>query len=163
YYQVSTRRVIESTYNYILIAGAAMMSWVLSYYQALDPGVNYLIENDFSPTVFLLILMLIYVVLGTFMEPNSAMLIIVPLSVPIIQGLGIDPIAAGIVTVMSIRLGTVTPPYGLSALLASKIAGTNMLKMMKQIIIFVFIYLAAILLIIYIPQIATFLPNLLMD
>src|SRR5699024_12728359 len=86
YYQVSTRRVIESTYNYILIAGAAMMSWVLSYYQALDPGVNYLIENDFSPTVFLLILMLIYVVLGTFMEPNSAMLIIVPLSVPIIQG-----------------------------------------------------------------------------
>ena len=163
YIQVIRRAVIDSASIYILIAAAAIMSWVLSYYQALDPAVNYLIENEFSPTFFLIILMLIYVVLGTFMEPNSAMLIIVPLSVPIIQGLGIDPIAAGIITVMSIRLGTVTPPYGLSALLASKIAGTNMLKMMKQIIIFVLIYLAAVVLIIYIPEIATFLPNLLMD
>lgn len=163
YIQVIRRSVIDSASIYILIAAAAIMSWVLSYYQALDPAVNYLIENEFSPTTFLIILMLIYVVLGTFMEPNSAMLIIVPLSVPIIQGLGIDPIAAGIITVMSIRLGTVTPPYGLSALLASKIAGTNMLKMMKQIIIFVLIYLAAVVLIIFIPEIATFLPNLLMD
>src|SRR5699024_6708312 len=86
YIQVIRRAVIDSASIYILIAAAAIMSCVLSYYQALDPAVNYLIENDFSPTVFLLILMLIYVVLGTFMEPNSAMLIIVPLSVPIIQG-----------------------------------------------------------------------------
>jgi|SRR5690625_4132305 len=163
YIQVIRRSVIDSASIYILIAAAAIMSWVLSYYQALDPAVNYLIENEFSPTTFLIILMIIYVILGTFMEPNSAMLIIVPLSVPIIQGLGIDPIAAGIITVMSIRLGTITPPYGLSALLASKIAGTNMLKMMKQIIIFVLIYLFAVVLIIFIPEIATFLPNLLMD
>src|SRR5699024_8475936 len=162
YIEVIKRAVIDSASIYLLIA-AAIMSWVLSYYKALDPAVNYLVENDFSPTVFLFILMIIYVILGTFMEPNSAMLIIVPLSVPIIQGLGIDPIAAGIITVMSIRLGTVTPPYGLSALLASKIAETNMLKMMKQILIFVLIYLIVVVLIIFIPEIATFLPNLLID
>src|SRR5699024_12421063 len=106
--------------------------------------------------------MIIYVILGTFMEPNSAMLIIVPLSVPIIQGLGIDPIAAGIITVMSIRLGTVTPPYGLSALLASKISETNMLKMMKQILIFVLIYLIVVVLFIFIPEFVIFLSILFM-
>src|SRR5699024_9575885 len=99
YIEVIKRAVIDSASIYLLIAAAAIMSWVLSYYKALDPAVNYLVENDFSPTVFLFILMIIYVILGTFMEPNSAMLIIVPLSVPIIQGLGIDPIAAGIITV----------------------------------------------------------------
>ncbi|WP_040977887.1 TRAP transporter large permease [Oceanobacillus jeddahense] len=163
YIPVIRRAVIDSASIYILIAAAALMSWVLSYYRALDPAVNFLIENDFSPIMFLLLIMVLYVILGTFMEPNSAMLIFVPLSVPVIHGLGIDPVVAGIVTVMSIRLGTVTPPYGLSALLASKIAGTNMLKMMKQITIFVLIYMVSILMIIFIPQIVTFLPNLLMN
>ncbi|MFD1415799.1 TRAP transporter large permease [Oceanobacillus jeddahense] len=157
------RSVIDSASIYILIAAAALMSWVLSYYRTLDPAINFLIENDFSPTMFLILIMILYVILGTFMEPNSAMLIFVPLSVPVIQGLGIDPIVAGIVTVMSIRLGTVTPPYGLSALLASKIAETNMLKMMKQIIIFVLIYMFSVLIIIFIPQIVTFLPEMLME
>ncbi|GAE31815.1 hypothetical protein JCM9152_3307 [Halalkalibacter hemicellulosilyticusJCM 9152] len=64
---------------------------------------------------------------------------------------------------MAIRLGTVTPPYGLSSLLAAKVAETNVLKMMRHILMFVFIYLFAILLIIFIPEIVTFLPNLLMD
>src|SRR5699024_1047353 len=82
YIEVIKRAVIDSASIYLLIAAAAIMSWVLSYYKALDPAVNYLVENDFSPTVFLFILMIIYVILGTFMEPNSAMLIIVPLSVP---------------------------------------------------------------------------------
>src|SRR5699024_11968609 len=102
--------------------------------------------------------MIIYVILGTFMEPNSAMLIIVALSVPIIQGLGVDPIAAGIITVMSIRLGTVTPPYGLSALLAAEIAQTTLLKMMQQIRIFVLIDLLVGVVMIFIPGVATYVP-----
>ena len=97
------------------------------------------------------------------MEPNSAMLIFVPLLLPVIHGLGIDPTAAGIITVMAIRLGTVTPPYGLSTLLASQIAGTNVIQMMKYILIFCGIYLLSILLIIFFPGIVTFLPNLLMN
>jgi TRAP-type C4-dicarboxylate transport system permease large subunit len=63
---------------------------------------------------------------------------------------------------MAIRLGTVTPPYGLSTLLSAKIAGTNVLKMMKHIVIFVIIYLVSILSIIVFPKIVTFLPDLLM-
>ncbi|WP_153722978.1 TRAP transporter large permease [Sporosarcina cascadiensis] len=163
YYEVSKRATMDSAVIYILIAAAALLSWVLAYYEAMDPIVNILLENNFSPTAFLLMLTLLYVILGTFMEPNSAMLIFVPLLLPVMHGLGVDPIVTGIVTVMAIRLGTVTPPYGLSSLLASKIAGTNMLKMMKHILIFVFIYLISILFIIFIPQLATFLPNLLMN
>lgn len=162
YMEVMHRAVTDSASIYILIAAASFLSWVLSYYQALDPVVNFIVGNDFSAFAFLLLLVLLYFVLGTFMEPNSAMLIFVPLSVPVIRGLGIDPVVAGIVTVMAIRLGTVTPPYGLSTLLAAKIADTNVLKMLRHIIIFVVIYFISILSIIVFPKIVTFLPDLLM-
>src|SRR5699024_10768703 len=122
YIEAVRKAVIDSSIIYILIASAAILSWVLTYYQTLDPLVNFLIENEFSPTMFLILLTLLYFALGTFMEPNSAMLIFVPLLLPVKIGLGIDPLVAGIVTVMAIRLGTVTPPYVLSTLLASQIA-----------------------------------------
>ncbi|TSB47303.1 TRAP transporter large permease [Alkalicoccobacillus porphyridii] len=162
YYEVTKRATIDSATIYILIAAASLLSWVLTYYQALDPIVNVFVENNFSPVTFLLMITLLYLIVGTVMEPNSAMLIFVPILLPIKTALGIDPVLAGIVTVMAIRLGTVTPPYGLSSLLASKIAGTNMMKMLKYILIFVFIYLIAIMIVIFIPQFATFLPELLL-
>lgn len=163
YVEVTRKAVIDSATIYILIAAAALLSWVLTYYRAMQPLINFLLDNNFHPFLFMLMLVILYVFLGTFMEPNSAMLIFVPLLLPVMQGLQIDPVVAGIVTVMAIRLGTVTPPYGLSSLLAAKVAGTNVLKMMKHILIFCFIYLFAILLIIVFPDIVTFLPNLLMD
>lgn len=163
YIEAIRKSVVDSASIYILIAAAAILSWVLTYYQTLDPLVNYLLENEFSPAMFLIILTLLYFLLGTFMEPNSAMLIFVPLLLPVKIGLGIDPLVAGIVTVMAIRLGTVTPPYGLSSLLASQIAGTNVIKMMKHILIFCLLYFITILLIIFFPAIATFLPYTFME
>jgi len=157
------KAAIDSATIYILIAAASILSWVLTYYHALTPVIEFFLNNDVHPIIFLILLTLLYVVLGTFMEPNSAMLIFVPLLLPVIHGLGIDPTAAGIITVMAIRLGTVTPPYGLSTLLASQIAGTNVIQMMKYILIFCGIYLLSILLIIFFPGIVTFLPNLLMN
>ncbi|WP_227937186.1 TRAP transporter large permease [Alkalihalobacillus deserti] len=162
YMEVIKKAATDSATIYILIAAAALLSWVLTYYEAMQPLIDFLLINEFNPILFLLILTLLYVILGTFMEPNSAMLIFVPLLLPVVHGLGIDPVVAGIVTVMAIRLGTVTPPYGLSSLLAAKVAETNVLKMMKHIMIFVVIYLVSIILIILIPSIVTFLPNLMM-
>lgn len=162
YIEVTKKAALDSATIYILIAAASFLSWVLTYYQTMQPMVEFLVNNNFNATLFLMILTMLYVFLGTFMEPNSAMLIFVPLLLPVMRGLGINPLVAGIVTVMAIRLGTVTPPYGLSSLLAAKIAETNVLKMMKHIVIFVVIYLVAIVMIIFIPGIVTLLPNLLM-
>ncbi|SDI79748.1 TRAP transporter large permease [Alteribacillus bidgolensis] len=163
YMDVSKQAAMDAATIYILIAAAAFLSWVLTYYKAMDPIIQFLINSDVSPAGFLILLTLLYVVLGTFMEPTSAMLIFVPLLLPVMNALEIDPIVAGIVTVMAIRLGTVTPPYGLSSLLASKVAGTNVMKMLNHILIFVGVYLGSILIIIFFQDIVTFLPNLFMD
>ncbi|GAE31816.1 TRAP-type C4-dicarboxylate transport system [Halalkalibacter hemicellulosilyticusJCM 9152] len=90
YMKVTWKAVIDSATIYILIAAAALLSWVLTYYQAMQPLINFLLENNFNPLLFLLLLTVLYVFLGTFMEPNSAMLIFVPLLLPVMQGLQID-------------------------------------------------------------------------
>ncbi|MGY4691671.1 TRAP transporter large permease [Salibacterium sp. K-3] len=163
-YAAATKKAaMESSIIYILIAAAGFLSWVLTYYEVMDPIVNFLINSNVSPSAFLLLLMLLYVILGTFMEPTSAMLIFVPLLLPIMESLQIDPVVAGIVTVMAIRLGTVTPPYGLSTLMASKIAETNVIKMLKHILLFVFVYMLSIIIIIFFQDLVTFLPDLFIE
>ncbi|RSL30095.1 TRAP transporter large permease [Salibacterium salarium] len=163
YLEATKRAAMESSIIYILIAAAGFLSWVLTYYEVMDPIIQFLINSNVSPSVFLLLLTLLYVILGTFMEPTSAMLIFVPLLMPIMESLQINPVVAGIVTVMAIRLGTVTPPYGLSTLMASKIAETNVIKMLKHILLFVVVYLLSIIIIIYFQDLVTFLPNVLID
>ncbi|MFD2706257.1 TRAP transporter large permease [Salibacterium lacus] len=163
-YGAATKKAaMESSVIYILIAAAGFLSWVLTYYEVMDPIINFLINSNVPASAFLLLLMLLYVILGTFMEPTSAMLIFVPLLLPVMESLQIDPVVAGIVTVMAIRLGTVTPPYGLSTLMASKIAETNVIKMLKHILLFVFVYMLSIIVIIFVPDLVTFLPDLFID
>lgn len=94
------------------------------------------------------------------MEPASAMLIFVPLLRPIVTYLAINPVALGIITVMSIRVGTITPPYGLSTLMAAKIAEVSVPKMMKHILILLGFYMFVVFVLIFFQDIILFLPNI---
>lgn len=160
YIKVTKEAATSSATIFIMIACASFLSWVLTYYQVMLPVVDFVQHSSLNATTFLLILTVIYVVLGTFMEPNSAMLIFVPLLAPIVNLLHINPTVLGVITVMAIRLGTVTPPYGLSTLVVSKIAKTNVMKMMKEIIIFCVFYILVIVALILFQDLITFLPNL---
>jgi C4-dicarboxylate transporter, DctM subunit len=151
--------VIDASVIYLLIAVASFMAWVLTYYQVMIPILEAIKASNVGPEGFLVLLTLLYVLLGTFMEPASAMLIVVPLLVPIVELLNIDPTVVGIVTVMAIRVGTVTPPYGLSALMAARIAETTVLRMMKYIVIFVVFYVIVVFLLIYFQDAILFLPR----
>src|SRR5699024_4989765 len=99
YIEAVRKAVIDSSIIYILIASAAILSWVLTYYQTLDPLVNFLIENEFSPTMFLILLTLFYFVLETFMEPNSAILLFLLLFLRVKIGLVLDLLFAVLVIV----------------------------------------------------------------
>jgi len=94
------------------------------------------------------------------MEPCSAMLIFVPLLSPVVDLLNLDPTVVGIITVMAIRVGAITPPYGLCSLVAARIANTNILKMMKLILTFLIFYVLVVVILIFFPDIILFLPKL---
>lgn len=163
YVEITKKSARDAATIYVLIAVASFFSWVLTYYEAMEPIVEYIQNSNVSATGFLLMLTVLYVILGTFMEPASAMLIFVPLLLPLMNSLGVNPTVAGIVTVMAIRVGTVTPPYGLCSLMAAKIAGTNVAKMMKYIVGFTLFYAGTIVLIIYFQDIVMILPKIFLN
>lgn len=160
YYEVTKQSVIESATIFMLIAVASFFSWILTYYEVMLPIIDVVKEADLSPIGFLIVVTLIYLLIGTFMEPASAMLIFVPLLMPVMELLEIDPTVAGIITVMAIRLGTVTPPYGLSTLMAAKIAETSVVKMMPQILLFCGLYFLMLVLMIFFQDIILILPRM---
>ena len=157
------RAVVDSAVIYLLIASASFLAWVLTYYRVMLPIVAAIEASNLGANGFLLLLTFIYVILGTFMEPASAMLIVVPLLAPVVQLLQLNPTVVGIVTVMAIRVGTITPPYGLSALMAAKIAQTSIMSMMKYILLFLGFYLVVIVLLVYFQDLILFLPERLLN
>lgn len=148
---------------FFLIMSATLFSWILTYFQVLHPLIELLkgIPN-INPELFLILITIVYLLLGTFMEANSIVLIVVPLVLPIVEYLKIDLIVFGIITVIATRVGSITPPYGLCSMMAAEIAGTKVSKMTKYIVIFVGLFFLNLLVCIYFPEVILFLPKILL-
>lgn len=110
--------------------------------------------------LFLIFVNLVLFVMGQFMEPSSVILIMTPLLLPIATQLGIDPIHFGVVMVVNMELGMLTPPVGLNLFVASSLSGLSLKDVTLCVIPWLCILLLGLGLITYIPQISLWLPNL---
>lgn len=141
------------------VATASIFGWLISYYRVPRMLMEYVhIENPVLLMIFASGAMLLF---GTFMDALPAMAILGPLFLPLVRAHGIHPVHFGVVSVVSLALGFITPPYGLSLLIASKIAGIPMTKALKDTMLFFAVALLVILAMILFPQIVLALPKLL--
>jgi len=113
-----------------------------------------------DPTLFLMVVIVIFMLVGLFVEGTAAMLIFVPVFMPLVQGFGIDQLQFAIIVIITLLIGTITPPVGLQLFIAADIAKLSVFKV--DIWPFVAIMLAVVLAIVFIPGLATWLPSLLM-
>lgn len=97
--------------------------------------------------------------MGQFMEPSSVIMIMTPLLLPIALALGIDPIHFGVVMVVNMELGMLTPPVGLNLFVASSLTGLSLKDVTTSVLPWLGIMLVGLLLITYIPDISLWLPN----
>ncbi len=111
--------------------------------------------------VFLLMLNLVLVVLGMFMEVSSAIVILVPILMPVIKSLGIDMVQLGIVMVFNMCIGSISPPFGTVIYLVGPLLKISVEDFTKALIPFLILMLIMLLLVTFVPQISLFLPNLL--
>ncbi|NIZ03667.1 TRAP transporter large permease [Thalassospira lucentensis] len=111
---------------------------------------------------FLIVVNIVLLIAGNFMEPSAILLIMAPILFPIAMQLGIDPIHLGIIMVVNMEIGMITPPVGLNLFVTSGITGMPLLKVVKAAFPWLMILLAFLILITYIPEISTWLPNSLM-
>tara|TARA_Y100000590_G_scaffold465099_1_gene636399 strand:+ start:75937 stop:77241 length:1305 start_codon:yes stop_codon:yes gene_type:complete len=143
------------------VGTATLFGWLMTYLQILDVSSGVIQSFATGPKVFLFFCAFLFVVLGTFMDPVPAILIFVPVLAPIAIALGVEPILLGIIIVMTLSIGRITPPYGISLLLASSIADIPISKALTWSFILFGGFCMIVCLIILIPEVSLFLPKLL--
>jgi C4-dicarboxylate transporter DctM subunit len=143
-----------------IIANAFLFSHVLTTEQIPQTIAKAIVEAGLAPWQFLLVVNIILLVAGNFMEPSSIILILAPILFPIATQLGIDPIHLGIIMVVNMEIGMVTPPVGLNLFVTSGVTGMSVAEVVRAAMPWLSILLAFLIIITYIPGISLFLPNL---
>ena len=144
----------------VTLAGAGLFSWVLSRAGVGQAALQLMLSITSDPKLAMLVLIAFFFLLGTFLEPVPALIIVVPIMGPLIAHLGYNPIHFGIVTIMLLVLGSVTPPVGVLAMVACKIAGIRYNESFGMLLPFTGAWLAVILLVAYVPELVLWLPRM---
>jgi TRAP-type C4-dicarboxylate transport system permease large subunit len=113
-----------------------------------------------NPKLAMTVLIVFFFLLGTFLEPVPALIIVVPIMGPLIKHLGYDPVHFGVVTIMLLVVGSVTPPVGVLAMVACRIAGISYNASLRMLFPYTAVWMAVIFLVAYVPELVLFLPRL---
>jgi len=145
----------------MLIAGALVFNYVITVENIPKTLAAMLKAYELSPLAFLLFTNLVLLLLGCVLEGTTILLIIVPVLLPTAQALGIDPVHFGVVAVVNIMIGLITPPYGLLLFLMATIAQVSLRALVRDVMPFLAIMIGALALITLVPDLVLFLPRLL--
>jgi len=145
-----------------IIAAAGLFGWVMTYQGIPAAIIKSIIGFTDNKYVVLLIINIVLLILGCFMEGNAILILTVPIMVPIAKEFGIDLVHLGVIMCLNTMIGTVTPPVGMCLYPVMTLGNLTMGQMVKEIIPFLIILIVALLLVTYISPLATFLPTLLM-
>lgn len=142
-----------------IIANAMLFAHVLTTEQIPQLITNTVVEWDLQPWTFLLVVNIVLLIAGAFMEPSAIILILAPILFPIAVQLGIDPIHLGIIMVVNMEIGLITPPIGLNLFVASAVSKMPLSDVVKAAMPWLLLLLTFLILITYIPAISLALPN----
>ena len=145
-----------------LIAASAVMSFVMSFTGLPDAIGNALLSVSDNKYVILLLINLLLLVAGMFMDITPAVLIFAPIFLPVVTSFGMDPIHFGIMMVMNLGVGNMTPPVGSSLFSGCQVSGFDMDEMVKPLLPFYAAVFVALMLVAYVPWFSMVLPNLVM-
>ena len=145
----------------MLIAGALVFNYVITIENIPRSVATLLKAYELSPLVFLLLVNLVLLGLGCLLEGTTILLVIVPVLLPTAQSLGIDPVHFGVLAVLNIMIGLVTPPYGLLLFMMVRIAGVPLRDLVREVLPFLAVMVGALVLVTLFPDLVLFLPRLL--
>ena len=156
---VSSARVTVSIG--MLIAGAMVFNFVITS-ENIPRTLSVMLKTyQLSPLVFLLAVNILLLILGCFLEGTTIILVILPVLIPTAQALGIDLVHFGLICVVNIMIGLVTPPYGLLLFMMNKIAEVPLGAMVREVMPFLYVMIGALALITLVPDLVLWLPRIL--
>jgi C4-dicarboxylate transporter DctM subunit len=146
-----------------IIANAFMFAFLLTTEQIPQIASEVIVGIGLPVWGFLLVLNVLFLITGNFMEPTSVVLILTPIIFPIAMEMGIDPTHLGVLMVVNMQIGLVTPPVGLNLFVTSGVAELSLEDTIKASFPWLLVLLAVLILITYVPWISLVIPNLLLN
>ena len=147
----------------LIIAAASSFAWILTWERVPQITANWVLTMVSSPGVFLLLINIFLLIVGMFIEGNAAMLVLIPIFMPMVQALGINDVHFGMVFIFNMAVGSLTPPMGTVMFTTCSITGAKIGDYIRESVPFYLVLLFCLILITYVPQISLFLPNLLFN
>ena len=154
------KSVISSSVIMFVIANAGLFAYLITRAGVPEAIGLWLKDVLQSPAIFLLGVNAALFVIGMFIETSAAIIVLAPILAPVAQFFGVDPVHFGIVMVVNLALGMITPPFGVNLFAACTVARVSLDRIVTQLIPFVLVVLGCLMVITYMPQIALFLRDL---
>ncbi|WP_323000582.1 TRAP transporter large permease [Denitromonas sp.] len=145
-----------------VIANAIILKHVLTEERIPQAITEAMLGAGFGPIAFLIVVNIILLIGGQFMEPSGLLIIVAPLVFPIAIQLGIDPIHLGIIMVVNMEIGMITPPVGLNLFVTAGVAQMSVMSVVKAALPWVAIMMLFLIIVTYVPWVSTWLPTLMM-
>ncbi|MDQ0175910.1 TRAP transporter large permease [Bacillus chungangensis] len=152
---------MTSTASIMLLVGFAnLFGWIMVSEQIPGLVANAILSISSNPIVVILLINLLLLFVGTFMETIAALVILFPVLLPVAVSVGMDPVQFGVMMVLNLVIGLVTPPVGVCLFVASQIGKVSIGKTTRELVPFLGVSLAILLLVAFVPQVTLFLPSL---
>lgn len=149
-----------SALSLFALSAASALGELMSYYQLSTVAQDFFTNNVGSKWLFIVIIIGFFLFVGTFMDAIPAMILFVPVILPTALLFGMTPVHLGLIVVMTLAIGLVTPPYGLCLLLAAKIGDLSIERSLKAVIPYILIILVVLVFVAFFPEIAFYIPKL---
>lgn len=147
----------------IIIATTGLFAWIVANMGIGEILADFFLSVSSNKWVLLVILNLFFLIWGCFLDPITAMVILVPIFIPLVSQAGIDLIHFGLLVVMNQMIGLITPPVGIILYLTSSIANTKVERVIREMVPFYFALILVLILCTFVPSVVLWLPNLLMN
>ena len=142
----------------ITIAGALVMNWIVAAEQIPQAMGQWMSSLDMSPAMFLLVVNILFLILGAFLDSLLMLLVIVPILLPTVAHLGIDPVHFGVTAIINMMIGLVTPPMGELVFLIAGVSGIPVAAITRELWVFLAVLVALLFVLVYVPEITLWLP-----
>lgn len=151
----------STTLIMFIVGGANLFGWVLTNAQVPHKVAMYMSSISDSPIVFLMLLNVLLLIIGTLINASAAVVITVPIILPVALAYGIDPVFLGVLMVVNLAIGCVTPPVGLDLFVVSGITNISIDRISKAVFPYIVVLIIDLIILTYFPKIILFVPNML--
>lgn len=162
-FKVTERSAVATSIIFVLLAMGGLLSFFITLAQVPTHITDFMSAIEAGPITFLIIVNVVFFIAGMFIDPNSALLILVPPLFPVALAMGIDPVHFGMIVTLNIGLGMITPPFGLDIFVAASTLNKPVMSVILGVWPFVLVNIAALMIVTYVPSVSLFVPNLIFN